>query len=104
MQHNHEPRHDPETSLTTVVDAVAGQIDEPTLDLIRHFIANRDYGVAIEWLLDVPNVLFSEAQIAEIECVAAQVEIKISVGSSSHQAPPGPGELGSNKPGHRGCC
>ena len=97
MQHHCEQHQDVATSLTTLVDEVARQIDEPTLDLIRDFIAKREYGTALEWLLDLPNVLFTETQIVEIQRIAGLSGIKLSVGSSTHHHETEPAEIASKQ-------
>jgi hypothetical protein len=95
MQHQCEQHQDVTTSLTTLVDNVARQIDEPTLDLIRDFLAKGEHGTALEWLLDLPNVLFTEGQIAEIQRIAGLSEIKLGVGSSTHLHETEPAEIAS---------
>ena len=39
-----------DTSLSTLVDSLAPKLDEKNLSLLRDFIDNREYGVALEWL------------------------------------------------------
>jgi hypothetical protein len=104
MQHQCEQHQDVATSLITLVDDVARQIDEPTLDLIRDFLAKGEHGTALEWLLDLPNVLFTEAQIAEIQRIAGLSEIKLGVGSSTHLHETEPAEIASKQDRRCSCC
>lgn len=69
-----------QTSLTALVKELAINLDEKDTKLLQDFIANREYGVALEWL----HSLFSERSLPlsfehcrEIERLAASMGIKL---------------------------
>ena len=66
-----------EASLSALVDSLAAELDHKNLGLLRDFIANREYGVALEWLQSsIKNSQVSHEQQAEIRRLAKIMGIK----------------------------
>jgi hypothetical protein len=62
-----------DTSLSTLVDLLAPKLDEENLSLLRDFIDNREYGVALEWLVSLiktHSIQISPEQLQEIHRLA----------------------------------
>ena len=62
-----------EASLSTLVDLLAPKLDEKNLSLLRDFIDNREYGVALEWLVSLiktHSIQISSEQEQEIHRLA----------------------------------
>jgi len=67
-----------EISLSRLVESLALELDDNNLELLRDFIANREYGVALEWLQSaIKNnpIHISPEQEKEIRHLAKIMEI-----------------------------
>jgi hypothetical protein len=69
-----------ETSLSTLVDLLAPKLDEKNLSLLRDFIDNREYGVALEWLVSLiktHSIQISSEQQQEIDRLATTMGLSL---------------------------
>ena len=69
-----------ETSLSTLVDLLAPKLDEKNLGLLRDFIDNREYGVALEWLVSLiktHSIQISSEQQQEIDRLATTMGLSL---------------------------
>jgi hypothetical protein len=71
----------------TLIDSLSARIDGKNLDLLRDFVENREYGVALEWL----GSLVSERAIPllpeqgrEMKELAALMGLKLDESRGSH--------------------
>lgn len=73
--------HHLEESLTNLVDSMSIQISSRNRELLTHFIENREFGVALEWLHSLTvesNLRPSASQTLEIQRLAELMEIDLS--------------------------
>jgi hypothetical protein len=69
-----------ETSLSALIDSLAPKLDEKSLSLLRDFVYNREYGVALEWLqslLKTRSIRISSEQQEEIHRVAETMGLSL---------------------------
>jgi hypothetical protein len=67
-------------SLLTLVDLLAPKLDEKNLSLLRDFIDNREYGVALEWLaslIKTHSIQISSEQQQEIHRLAKIMRLSL---------------------------
>jgi len=67
-------------SLSTLVDSLAPKLDEKNLSLLRDFIDNREYGVALEWLVSLiktHSIQISSEQQQEIDRLATTMGLSL---------------------------
>ena len=67
-------------SLSTLVDSLAPKLDEKNLSLLRDFIDNREYGVALEWLaslIKTRSMQISPEQQQEIDRLATTMGLSL---------------------------
>ena len=72
--------HELEASLGALVQSMSTKIDKESLALLREFIENREYGVALEWLRGVivgRSIQLSRQQKQEIERIAGLMHINL---------------------------
>ena len=69
-----------EQSLTRLLVAVSPQLDDKDREFLTEFIANREFGVALEWLhlLSSKTLELSEPQRVEVRRLADFMEIDLS--------------------------
>jgi hypothetical protein len=66
--------------LSTLVDLLAPKLDEKNLSLLRDFIDNREYGVALEWLVSLiktHSIQISSEQQQEIDRLATTMGLSL---------------------------
>jgi hypothetical protein len=71
-----------ERILTTIVDSVSTEIDQKSLSIIKDFIENREYGVALEWLhslLNERSIRVSDHHKEEMKTLARAMNISLDV-------------------------
>jgi hypothetical protein len=71
-----------ERILTTIVDSVSTEIDQKSLSIIKDFIENREYGVALEWLhslLKERSIRVSDHHKEEMKTLARAMNISLDV-------------------------
>ena len=72
--------HELDASLGALVQSMSTKIDKESLALLREFIENREYGVALEWLRGVivgRSIQLSRQQKQEIERIAGLMHINL---------------------------
>ncbi len=77
------PNAYPETAriLWSLIDELSDSIDEENLELLRDFVLNNEYGVALEWLhavLHKRSISVSETQNRAIEGLATRMDITLA--------------------------
>ena len=80
MPDMHTRRRELEEALTALVNSLAADIDAKNLDLLRDFIENREFGVALEWLISLlreRSVTISQNQKQEIKRLADLMHIDL---------------------------
>jgi hypothetical protein len=70
-----------ESALNALVDGLAAVIDDKSINLLRDFIENREYGVALEWLYSIVTerqIELSAEQAAACQKLAARMGIELA--------------------------
>ncbi|MEH2499816.1 hypothetical protein V1294_006295 [Bradyrhizobium sp. AZCC 1678] len=65
-------------SLTSFLSPLKGQLDSSTVGIVEEFIENREYGVALEWLIDAisqQSIVLSATQRQELVRLAKLMNI-----------------------------
>lgn len=80
MTNRQQTREHLESSLSALVDSMVSNLEHKDVRILREFIDNREYGVALEWLHAVIkecSILISTEQGEEIQRIAKVMEINI---------------------------
>ena len=70
-----------ETSLTALLDTLAPTLDTADLELLRDFVDNREFGIALELLwacIKERSIPLASEQKATIEQLAESMKIKLA--------------------------
>jgi ribonuclease I len=70
-----------EASLSSLLSSMVAPLDPATYDIVRNFTENREYALALEWLVEacsIQKIQFSESQQAEVDRLAGLMEIDLN--------------------------
>jgi hypothetical protein len=80
-----------ERRITSLIDALAPWLKEDDLVLLRDFVENREYGVALEWLASIVSdrgIALGADQAREVEALAEEMKLDLA---ASRRSPSSPG-------------
>jgi hypothetical protein len=66
--------------ISSLVDALAPELDESTADIVRDFIENREFGLALEWLQAVvieQSISLSNDQREKFDALARLMNVDL---------------------------
>jgi hypothetical protein len=81
MADRQQRRRELEAAMTKLVDGVGVHFDEKNLSLLRDFIDNREFGVALEWLHSLVasrHIELTPSQSQEVGRLADDMGIDLS--------------------------